>query len=272
MNMRRISFALGLCFGLCGVATQARAEQEVQFLSVSGGITETGFGTALLENPAGLAGIDRFRLGLQVGSTPNGDNNSENGNGGSSNPAFLGGLMWGNQTVGVAALVDHQTSSGNGAYTNALYGMGVYASPIKTSFGVSVVTPISPGGSTNFNAGLKIGLAPSFDFGFDVFGLNGGPSQYGFGLGYHLAPMVVLVDDFAADHTFGNLAMQPGLEIGSSFAALSVSYGFAFSGNVMESQISDGFSVGAGIHSGNVSLQLYYQHVYKYYAALSLGI
>lgn len=279
MKTSPIAKTLIPCLLFCAAFSQAKAHAQDNYdresgwrsgmssygaglVSAAGGIVEPSYSTAVFTDPAGLTELNDFRLTLQAGSDQ----------GSLGSPTLAGGLLYGRDIYGMGAGISHSTL-GAGA-TSAFYGLGVEATPIHTSFGLSASTPLSPSGGTTFNGAIRTAVTEDLEIALEALNFTSGPGAWGAGISYQAYPGVRLLSDFTTDKTLGNWEAQPGVLVGNYNAQLTVSYGFRFNGNEPHlGYLSDGISVGGGLNvTQNVSVQLYYQQLMTYYGVVSIAI
>lgn len=230
-------------------------------ISTSAGISTPGSVTAVFENPAAIALSDKTRVADFYGLLPNS---------GLEDPGFGLQLLPGSivRDVGLSLGVRH-TTAGQGV-TSAHYGLGFLISGLQAAFGISGETPISPSGSTTFNAGALLNARGPVRVGVTAFGLTGGIDEYGGGISADVASGVTLTADATVNDDFKNAAVAPGIRIGNQSASLSVAYGMAVDGGAVQSrQITDEFSGGLSLQfNRGWVFQVLYQRIEKWYIGL----
>ena len=224
-------------------------------LSTSGGIAAASSSSAVFQNPALLIYNSSFKLTTQAGAEDS-----------FSHPTFRGGILGGNGSFGGAAGV---SSNHGGDSTSAFYGLGVSLGSLGASLGVSGSTNLSSSGGSTFNAGLAVHPMEQFRMGFTTFGLNDGVNEWGAGFATTLASSLNFVLDATLASKASHLAAQPGILVGGPPAALTVSYGIGGG----SAELSDGLALGGSIQVGSsASLQIYYNQLSRYYAALTFSL
>ena len=225
-------------------------------VSVSGGIVEPSFATAVFQNPAGIAYIQGFQLGLQGGG---GDS--------LSNPVYRGALLYGDHNFGVTGGVSNSAQQGTGV-TTGFGGFGLNIPDLKMQIGAAAFTGISPSGGTSYNIGLIFNPSDKVRLGATAVGV-GATREYGGGLAFKLDPSFSLVVDVSVDSNFKNANFQPGFVINSQTAALTFSYGTSPGSQ----EINHGLSAGVSVFLGNaVTWEAYYNHLDKFYTGLSIRL
>jgi hypothetical protein len=225
-------------------------------LSASAGIVEPSFATSVFQNPAGIAFIPSFQLGVQAGWSDS-----------FNNPVYRGDVLYGDQSFGATAGVSDHPQRGSGE-TSAFGGISLNIPGIKSEIGGAAFTGLSPSGGTSVNVGWIFVPNDKIHLGATVFGV-GDVNEYGGGLEVNLDTSFSLVVDATADKQLKTFNAQPGLLIKGGSAALSLSYGTSPGSQ----QIDQGFSAGASVFLGNtVTWEAYYNHLAKFYTALSIKL
>ena len=230
-------------------------------ISTSAGISTPGLITAVFENPAAIAQSGRVRAADFYGLLPNA---------GFDDPGFGLQVLPGPivRDVGISLGVRHLTQSAG--TTSAHYGLGFEISGLHAAFGFSGETPISPYGSSTFNAGVLFNAQGQVRVGVTAISVTGGVDEFGGGIGADVAQGVSLVADAIVDDDFNNAAIAPGIRIGNNSASLSVAYGIAADGGAVRStQITDKFSGGLSLQfNRGWVFQVMYQRIQKWYLGL----
>ena len=262
-HSRVLALGIGLTVLITSAECWAKGDgQDGGLVSVSGGIASPVGSTAVFENPAGIASVKRLELLATAGF-----------------PAAVGddgtyglGLNYGKPGFGLAGGALYSPTP---KVSQAYFGLGVEASSLKTSIGISGRTPISPTGNSAFNLGVLIEPAASFQFGFTAINVGNSVDEFGFGLSTAIASEAVFVTDLTLDQHLKNPVLAPGIRVGGGEAQLSVSYGFKLSSNdpFSSQQIAEGISLGGGLKLGNsVSWEIYYHKFSKYFTALAFAL
>ncbi|MBC7693560.1 MAG: hypothetical protein H7222_17475 [Methylotenera sp.] len=257
MNTAGLTAAVTFPLLLSSLALAGGTGKQEADLHVSGGIAMPSAATSVFTNPAALVSSKQVLLDLQAGAADIWDHS-----------IYRAGLRTGNGSFAAAGGVENRPGSTNSSnQLSAYYGLAVGTQSF--SFGVAGQTGISSGGS-QFNAGLLFQPTQALNLGFTARGLDSGPHEYGLGLAYDFASGVAFILDSAADRHLKDIQFKPGLKVGNSDAALTLSYG---TGD--REEFSDGVSIGAVIHfKSSSSLELYYNpgnDLAHYYLALALG-
>lgn len=230
-------------------------------ISVSAGIASPSATSAILQNPAGLTRNRRLQIEAHSAFPGNG----------LENPTLGAGIFGGGNGFGAGAGVNHSTQ---GSVSTAYYGLGVQAGGAGFSLGISGMTSISNGGGSSFDLGLLIGGADRFRIGATVMDFTESGREFGLGVGFGLGGGASFVTDLAIGSEFDNPWLQPGIVVGSSSAALTLSYGFALrSSSSGTSQVSDGITFGGSLEAGqNLRLSVYYRQLSHLYAGLGIAL
>lgn len=260
--MKKLGLAIVILAAPMSAFASSGDASGMDMVSVAGGIAHSSQDLSLVQNPAGLANGSETQVDLH--GFDQGDLSNNWGLGGY---LLTGGSSWGG---GVG--VDH-FSAGSGS-TDLRYGLGVKAESLGLSFGVSGSTAIQNGNGTDFNLGARLAATQDLTLAAALYGLDNGPTSYGFGAEYKLGPNVSLVGDVSADNSFNNVAMAPGILVGNEMAAITYSYGFALSNGFASSQFQEKSMVGVALKLEKIRLNFYYHEpVYAdYYIALAFGI
>jgi len=242
-----------------GDVTWAGSEED-HTVTVSGGIAQPSGATSVFENPAGLAFNSRFRLTAQAMLD--------------SPPTLRGGVLMGNGNVGGTAGITRRTDSSN--HSDAFLGMGIQVPALRFTLGVAAFADVNSVSSPSFNIGALIDSGQALTLGVVARSVDNGVGEWGAGLRYKYSGQTYFVLDSTVDSDFGSLALQPGLMLSASPAALTFSYGFGSSqrsSRLHSQQLHEGFSAGASLKLGSTTqCQLYYHHLAELYTAVSFGL
>ena len=254
-------FLATLSLSVLPLAAIAADRSSLGHLSAAAGIVEPAFSTAVFQNPAGLTRDSGLWLSAQSGFSDS-----------FKDPVILGEILYGSHSYGAAGGLTRSTQ-GSGS-TSAFYGLGVHVEGIRTSFGVAGTTPVSPSGSTTFNAGLRSELGSQTALAVSAYNIGSGPAAFGGGLSYAIDSGFRVLSDLSCNKSFRGWEVQPGVLVGSINAALTVSYGFSLDSTQGRSGVlSNGLAVGGSFSiARSANLQIYYQQLSKYYAAFSWSL
>ncbi len=230
-------------------------------ITIGAGYSSPSDTTALPENPAALTFLTRPRL-TGAGYSEDKKFNPWNA---------LAGLYMGNGMVGAGAEVTHLMQSGAPYYVQG--GLAAELAPLSTAIGVTC------GGTTDNSiaftcTAVGIMFTPTSNFrigatGYHLFG-NNGTKYYGFGMSSPLNPSSTISLDAAMDEHGKGTMIEPALGISIQQIQLMVGYGISTEDNYKVG-IRDGAQAGFGLKLGpQAHIEAYYNHLAKYYLALTL--
>ena len=230
-------------------------------ITIGAGYSSPSDTTAIDENPAGLTFVTKPRL-TGAGSTQDKNFNPWTG---------TGGIFVGNGMVGAGAEVNHLVKNGAPYYVEGALAAAI--EPLSTAFGVTC------GGATDNsiaftcnNIGVMITPASNFRIGATGFNLinSSDVKYYGFGMSAPLnASSTISVDGSMDSHGNGTM-VEPALGISVQALQLMVGYGASLD-NKSQIGIRQGTQAGLGLKLGTqMHIEAYYNHLAKYYLALTL--
>ena len=255
-NLNRVFFSLSITsLFLLGSGSAFAELAGENNLHVSGGIAMPSTTTAVHTNPAGMVGASTAAV-LQAGAREVWENGT-----------YRAGFLTGSPLFGVAAGIEHVDYTRDDV--NSLYYGAAVGVPML-SFGVGAVTGITNSDGTRVSAGVLFNPGPLGKFGLTARGLDDGVDEWGLGAAFGLAPGISFVFDMAADSDLNGLEVKPGLKVGVSPIALTLSYG---TGN--REQFSDDLTLGGSFQFSSANtIEVQYNaggSLSKYFVVASFG-
>jgi hypothetical protein len=248
----RFSIFTALILGSSSALADLAGENN---LNVSGGISMPSTKTAVLTNPAGMVGASTAAV-LQAGVPEVWENGT-----------YRAGVQSGSPLFGVAAGIEHLDRTRDDI--NYLYYGAAVGVPML-SFGLGAKTGITNADGTEVNAGVLFNPGPLGKFGLTARGVDDGIDEWGLGAALGLAPGITFVFDMAADSDFNELEIKPGIKVGVSPIALTLSYGTG-----PREQFADDLTLGASFQFSSANtIEVQYNaggELSKYFVAASFG-
>ncbi len=240
---------------ISGGGVALAADSKENNLHVGGGIAMPSTTTAVFTNPAGLVGASTAGV-LQAGAREVWENGT-----------YRAGVQTGSPLFGVAAGLEHIDLPRDDA--NFLYYGAAVGVPIL-SFGLNAATGITNADGTRVNAGVLFNPGPLGKFGLTARGLDDGVDEWGLGGAFDIAPGIALVLDLASDSDFDGIEAKPGIKVGVSPIALTLSYGTG-----SREQFADDLTFGGSFQFSSANtLEFQYNaggDLSKYFLAASFG-
>lgn len=231
-----------------------------------GNILPNGFGVASpsvttllhgLENPAGAARVDSFKVQL-LGYANENDYNPM---------SYSGGLFFGNGSMGAGVAGTGRAGSNvSNSDTDFLWGLGIDLSNIGFVLGVKGITTGGDNSSTDTQWGILFGRRSFFKFGATVTSSENGRYDFGGGFSFDLAPNVNFSLDALHDRSDTQFSYAAGLHVSGNIGELLAGYKIIDSSNEDETHFYGGVAL---TYWQSLSIEFLYNYLSLYCLGLT---
>lgn len=235
--------------------------ESAHLLEISAGFVSPSMTTAIDTNAAGLIYNESTKLSL----TGNSDDSL-------NNFGYGGHVYGGNGRFGAGVGLRNYTGGSN---DNQLqFGLGGEIESLGTAVGFNGNYNLSAGGGVDLigNVGFIFNTRGELQIGANLLGVTSDAiTAYGLGLAYDLGASARLVVDAAANNSFKNIGLKPGLGFFVDSLQFTASYALDVDSGDGVSLLGEGITAGIGFEfSRSFHLQAYYKRTSDLLATASL--